>query len=111
MSCKNCNNSASQSAYNPCNCHGTPYEACITEPLVPVCEDPEYCEEVFSTKCIVHNGPPLVNIGAEEGTRLGEILAIINANMTPITAEDIITMINNSDSLKATIIALLNQEN
>lgn len=62
---------------NPCDCTST-YEPCITAPLIPVCNDPEYCEDVFTDKCIIHKGATLTNIGAVDGTRLDVILSNIN---------------------------------
>jgi hypothetical protein len=59
-----------------CNCTPSP---CATTPIVPVCADPEYCEDVFSDKCIVHDGDDLTAIGAVDGTtRLSTILESIN---------------------------------
>ena len=70
MACNKCKCKTS------CNCTPSP---CATTPIVPVCADPEYCEDVYSTKCIVHDGDDLPEIGAENGeTRLDEILTNIN---------------------------------
>jgi hypothetical protein len=54
------------------NCSG-----CNTTPLVNVCADPEYCEELYADKCINHTGN-LTNLGVTGSARLDAILQAID---------------------------------
>ena len=107
MACNNCNNDN----YNPCKCTST-YEPCNTEPLIIPCDDPEYCEDVYSDKCIIHSGATLVNINATEGTRLDVILANINASLgtNTLTAASLIALINGNSSLQTLIYNIAHPE-
>ncbi len=62
---------------NSCGCPELP-SSCIPQPLIPVCDDPEYCEDIFNDKCIIHTSNDLVNIGAISGDRLNTILLKID---------------------------------
>lgn len=65
---------------DPCFCNNFPV-SCIPAPLIPVCDDPEYCEDLFADKCIVHKGTNLTNLSAPDGTRLDVILSTINTKI------------------------------
>lgn len=83
-----------------CGCPEVP-QSCIPAPLIPVCEDPEYCEEVVEDKCIVHKGTNLTNLSAPEGTRLDVILGTINTKLGAAGfAELMIAAINASTELQ-----------
>lgn len=47
-------------------------------PLEPVFNNPEFCSETISDRCVIHTGAPLSNIGASTGARLDQILTVIN---------------------------------
>ena len=71
------------SPYNPCS----PYYPCggPWQPIIP-CTNPEYCDEVFADKCIVHKGNYLPNIDISEGARLDIILTAIDNKFTSLEA-------------------------
>lgn len=54
-------------------CNPTP-----VPPLVPVCDDPEFCEELHLTKCVKYTGDPLANLEVQDGDRLDSILTKID---------------------------------
>lgn len=64
-----------------CGCDNIP-DSCIPQALVPTCDDPEYCDEIFTDKCIVHKGSTLTNLSAPDGTRLDVILGTINTKIS-----------------------------
>ena len=100
MACSNCS--------TPCNCTVDP---CSTDPIIPVCADPEYCEEIIADKCIIHKGAVLSNISAVDGARLDVILASINTKLGQepnVTSAQIIALIESSQELKDAIIAAVN---
>lgn len=81
MSCKKCKDS-----YNPCKCKST-YEPCITAPLVIACDNPEYCDETISTRCVV-SLVALPNLGVAAGDRLDTILLKLNTLFEGTTLAD-----------------------
>lgn len=64
-----------RSPFSPCN-------PCTPFYPLPVCDDPEYCEDVFADKCIVHKGNYLPNIDISEGARLDTILTAIDTKFS-----------------------------
>lgn len=85
-----------------------PDDCTPAEPLVPVCDNPEYCEEITTDKCIIHKGATLANIGAVDTTRLDVILTNIDTALgaePAVNAAQIIALIESSAELRAAIAA------
>ena len=53
------------------------------QPLIPVCDDPQYCSEINYTRCIIYKGEPLANLGIVDGEDLNSILTKLNALLAP----------------------------
>jgi len=53
------------------------------EPLIPACDNPEYCAEINYSRCIVYKGSPLTNLGVVDGETLNSILIKLNALLAP----------------------------
>ncbi len=64
------------------------------QPLIPVCDDPEYCEDIYTDKCIVHNGDYLPNIDASDGDRLNDILLKIDNNLDQAKGNDGVSILS-----------------
>lgn len=46
--------------------------------IIPVCIDPEYCAELYDTKCVIYKGQSLSAINVQQNDRLDIILEKIN---------------------------------
>lgn len=71
------------SPHPPC-CPDVP-SYCNPVPIIPVCTNPEYCEDVYTDKCIMHKGNYLPNLDVSEGARLDTILAKVDAKFSIVT--------------------------